>query len=263
MIVEESRLVDKGFFIKDGYAFYVVFVSTPNLRKPPPFPDELEPIENEDTIFFRRQRLFVTGLRDATIFFLKDGMERNFTENDNLWNTIVQSSTSAGVFENEAVVTLRELFEQKNMDFIAFMDIEQERVGMAVKLEAASLSTQQILDRLSDAIDYVVATINKEQPEVQRPSLEERIRTIIQESEKEDELEDVLGGGGGTGYPFVQAAQQDEKNESHISLFDLLDSGLDMSFEPDAEEEQEKEEEEEEDKQETTEHSTHLEKKTK
>lgn len=251
---QEEQVISKGYLINNDNAFYVAIVPVPGLRNPQPFPDEIEPIEDSDTIFFRRQRLFVQGLRDATIEFLKDGMMHTFHRDDALWNEILSLAPYAGAFDNEAVVTLRTLFKAEGMDFIAFMDLEQEKVGLSVKLDIKdqSLTEAEIKDKFAKAIDNVIVQINQEDPASKRPSLEERIRRIIEESERDEDL-DLQGGlqggltGVGTGFPFEPAVQEENASESHIDVdvLRLLDGLL---------EEEEEEEEEEQDKEEKSVH---------
>jgi len=256
----EEKVVSKGYLINGTNAFYVAIVPVPGLQNPQPFPDEIEPIEDSDTIFFRRQRLFVQGLRDATIEFLKDGMMHTFHRDDALWNEILALAPYAGAFDNEAVVTLRTLFKAEGMDFIAFMDLEQEKVGLSVKLEMKEnvLAEAEIKDKFAKAIDNVIVQINREDPASKRPSLEERIRTIIEESERDEDLDSLgLGGIGGPlqgglqgglqGSPFEPAVQDENASESHIDVdvLRLLDGLL---------EEEEEEEEKEQDKEEKSVH---------
>lgn len=259
---QEERVISKGYLINNDNAFYVVIVPVPGLQNPQPFPDEIEPIEDSDTIFFRRQRLFVQGLRDATIEFLKDGMMHTFHRDDALWNEILALAPYAGAFDNEAVVTLRTLFKAEGMDFIAFMDLEQEKVGLSVKLDIKnqSLTEAEIKDKFAKAIDNVIVQINQEDPASKRPSLEERIRTIIEESEREEDFDSLglggLGGQGplqggltgvGTGSPFEPAVQEENASESHIDVdvLRLLD-GLLEEEEEEGKEDEDKEQNKEE-----------------
>ena len=256
---QEEQVISKGYLINNDNAFYVVIVPVPGLRNPQPFPDEIEPIEDSDTVFFRRQRLFVQGLRDATIEFLEDGMMHTFHRDDNLWNEILSLAPYAGAFDNEAVVTLRTLFKAEGMDFIAFMDLEQEKVGLSVKLDIKdqSLTEAEIKDKFAKAIDNVIVQINREDPASKRPSLEERIRRIIEESERDEDLDSLgLGGLGGPlqgglqGSPFEPAVQDENASESHIDVdvLRLLDGLLEE------EEEEEEKEEKEQDKEEKSVH---------
>lgn len=247
----EEKVVSKGYLINGTNAFYVAIVPVPGLHNPQPFPDEIEPIEDSDTVFFRRQRLFVQGLRDATIEFLKDGMMHTFHRDDALWNEILSLAPYAGAFDNEAVVTLRTLFKAEGMDFIAFMDLEQEKVGLSVKLDIKdqALTEAEIKEKFAKAIDNVIVQINREDPASKRPSLEERIRTIIEESERDEDYDNLgLGGLGsqaggvqGTpGFPFEPAVQDENASESHIDV-DVLRL-LDGLLEEEEEKEQDKEE---------------------
>jgi len=260
----EEQVISKGYLINNDNAFYVVIVPVPGLHNPQPFPDEIEPIEDSDTIFFRRQRLFVQGLRDATIEFLKDGMMHTFHRDDALWNEILSLAPYAGAFDNEAVVALRTLFKADGMDFIAFMDLEQEKVGLSVKIDIKdqALTEAEIKEKFAKAIDNVIVQINREDPASKRPSLEERIRRIIEESERDEDYDNLglggLGGplpgsqaggmvGGSLGSPFEPAVQDENASESHIDVdvLRLLDGLL---------EEEEEEEEKEQDKEEKSVH---------
>jgi len=250
----EEQVISKGYLINNDNAFYVVIVPVPGLHNPQPFPDEIEPIEDSDTIFFRRQRLFVQGLRDATIEFLKDGMMHTFHRDDALWNEILSLAPYAGAFDNEAVVALRTLFKAEGMDFIAFMDLEQEKVGLSVKIDIKdqALTEAEIKEKFAKAIDNVIVQINREDPASKRPSLEERIRRIIEESERDEDYDNLgLGGlgeplpgsqaGGGQGFPFEPAVQDENASESHIDVDVLrrLDGLLEVDEEAEEAEENE------------------------
>lgn len=208
----------KGYFFNPAdtsNVFYMVLVDAPNLANPPPFPDETEITDDENTIFFRRQRIYITALRDAIIEFLKDGMEHTFQNRDELINLVRDYLDTATAVDNESVVILRNLFKNKNADFLSFMDIEHGKVGIAIKIPKVDKSN--IENCLADTIDYVVQQINQENPAAKRPTLQERINYILQESEKEQE---EIGGAGMSGFPFIGVSQQAEERAKN-SLFSI------------------------------------------
>lgn len=199
----------KGYFLQDSTLFYTVIMDVPNLKNPPPFPDELEITDDENTVFFRRQRLYITALRDAIIEFLKDGMQHLFENNPDIFNIIKSYATTADAVDNESVVILRNLFKEKNADFISFLDVTKDKVGIAVKVE--NVKKEEAENTLSDVIDYVVQEINKENPSAKRPDLQERINRIMEESRSS---EMTPGGLGVNGFPFPVDLPQEETEDT-------------------------------------------------